>query len=37
MGLLLAGLALRDDSLRAPVAAHAGGNAMVVIFLFFLI
>jgi membrane protease YdiL (CAAX protease family) len=36
MGLLLARLALRDDSLRAPVAAHAGFNAMFVLCIFFL-
>jgi membrane protease YdiL (CAAX protease family) len=35
MGLLLASYALRDDSLRAPVAAHAGCNAMFVLCIYF--
>jgi membrane protease YdiL (CAAX protease family) len=36
MGLLLASYALRDDSLRAPMAAHAGCNAIFVLCIFFL-
>ncbi len=36
MGLLLASYALRDNSLRAPVAAHAGCNAIFALCIYFL-